>query len=259
MEKSLFKALLAGSAIFPFCVYSQSFHAEIRADYQFKEQHPGLASLTQTQPVRGYCSAHQCEQGELSIAVPDWVAHKRLLSSDDSKQQLYARLDTAPRRIVLTHGASGQPIEIALRLHLFGVEIHRLGEKLGQNIVSRWFTSGIQGECHEVLDVNAEPYWRRIVWLYSQGESTCYQSMTKNSRYDSFFEYTNLTLGYSLSPLYLDEAIPSGEYWGETTYSLGSDADIDLAAHWYSHREIRLRILTTVLPKDELEIAIKKP
>lgn len=235
-------------------------NVKLSTQYLFSEAHPGLQSLTLSQSYRGYCKAYECEAGEISIGLPDWVAHKKLFSDNsNSESQLFARLDTQPRVLTMTHSETNESFELVMRLQLIGIELHRLKDELGQNIVSRWFTSGIQGECHEVLDVNAEPYWRRIVWLYSQGESTCYQSMTKNSRYDSFFEYTNLTLGYSLSPLYLDEAIPSGEYWGETTYSLGSDADIDLAAHWYSHREIRLRILTTVLPKDEFEIAIKKP
>lgn len=199
------------------------------------------------------CSTHQCEQGEFSIIVPDWVAHKQLLSHDDLRL-LYAPFDTAPRRVILTHLALGQAIVFELHLYLFGVEIHRVSEKQGQNVVSRWFSSGINGECHEVLDVSAEPYWRRIVWLYSLGESTCYKSMAKNSLYDSFFEYAKLTLGYSISPLYrledLEDRSPSGEYWGETTYSLGSDADINLAPYWYSQQEIRIRMLMTVLPKE---------
>ncbi len=246
MVSYLKQALLYSSVFLSLPVHGQTFAAQLHVQYQLKEQYPGLVSLTQITPVSGYCAAYHCEQGELSISVPNWMAYKRFTSWSPDYNQLYAYLDTAPRSVTLTHGKRGHTINVALRLQLFGVEIKSLGETQGQNIVSHWFAETIEGECQQMVDINAEPYWRRIVWLYALGEKQCQQPMAEKSGYDSFFAYTNLTLGYSLSPLYIEDVIPEGDYYGEAVYTLGSQRNIDFAADWYSHREIRMAIVARV-------------
>ena len=58
----------------------------------------------------------------------------------------------------------------------------------------------------------------------------------------SFAAYLQLQVVW----VYIEDVIPEGDCYGEGVYTLGSQGNIDFAADWYLHREIRMAIVARV-------------